>query len=158
MNTENEANLKHESVELPVEFQEIVNDLPEGKKDSARNLLISVTSTMIDQRSHSGSLPSPQSIKAYDDVVKDGAERIFKMTETQSDHRIQMEKKIFTGDIRQSAIGQIFGFVVALIALYIAWDLANSEHEVVASIIGGTTVVGLVTVFVLGRKADKKNT
>ncbi len=148
---------KHEDAELPSEIEKIIDDLPLEKKEEARQKLISLQTTIISHQSHSGPLPSPQTIKSYNNVVENGAERIFKMTENQSQHRIEMEKKIFTSQIKQSGIGQIFGFIIALVALVIAWDLAKANKVAVASIIGGTTVTGLVTIFVIGRKNKKKD-
>lgn len=45
-----------------------------------------------------------------------------------------------------------FGFILALVGLIITFFLAYYGHEVVAGILGTTTIIGLVTVFVLGKK------
>jgi uncharacterized membrane protein len=158
MNTEELSQFyEQDNSELPSDIEKLIDDLPEEKKEEARQKLISLKTTIIAHQSHSGPLPSPQSIKNYDQVVANGAERIFKMTENQSTHRMELEKKIYSSQIRQSGIGQIFGFLIALIALIIAWDLAKDNQVAVASIIGGTTVIGLVTIFVLGRRKKDKD-
>ena len=137
MNSEEEIHLsKQEAKELPEEIERIIADLPDEKKDEARENLISLTTTIIEHQSHSGPLPSPQTIKNYDSIIENGAERIFRMNENQSSHRIEIEKKIYTSQIRQSGIGQIFGFIIAIIALLITWDLAKLNQVAVASIIG----------------------
>lgn len=56
---------------------------------------------------------------------------------------------------RQSGRGQIFGFIIAIVVLLLATGLAVTGHEATASVFGGTTIVGLVTVFVLGKKSQK---
>ena len=48
--------------------------------------------------------------------------------------------------------GQIFGFLVALAAFGTASWLGYLGHETAAAIVGGGTVVALVTVFVTGRR------
>lgn len=47
--------------------------------------------------------------------------------------------------------GQTYGFVVSLTAIGGSVYVAMNDHETVAAILGGTTVVALATVFILGR-------
>ncbi|WP_156033178.1 hypothetical protein [Candidatus Magnetobacterium casense] len=56
--------------------------------------------------------------------------------------------------------GQLYGLIIGLSALASAITCTALGHPVVGGIIGGTTVVGLVTVFVVGgykKKIRKKN-
>lgn len=48
--------------------------------------------------------------------------------------------------------GQCFGFVAALAALGVTACLGSLGHAFAASVVGGTTVVGLATVFAIGRR------
>jgi len=50
--------------------------------------------------------------------------------------------------------GLVFALIVACLGLGMAAWLAVNGHELTASVIGGTTIVGLVSAFILGR--DKK--
>lgn len=50
--------------------------------------------------------------------------------------------------------GQIIGGVVAVSAFLTAAFLGYHGHSYAASIVGGATVVGLVTVFVTGRRSS----
>ena len=50
--------------------------------------------------------------------------------------------------------GQIIAGIVALAALGTSAFLGHNGHAVAASIVGGTTVVGLVTVFLTGRRSS----
>jgi len=75
-------------------------------------------------RLHRGPLPPPDVLKNYALVVKDGPERIMTMAENQSAHRMRMEKSALGSQSTQSLLGQIFTFVIAVGALYIAYDLA----------------------------------
>jgi len=49
--------------------------------------------------------------------------------------------------------GLVFALLVAVAGLGCAVYLALRDHDVVASVIGGTTLVGLVTAFIAGRRA-----
>ena len=54
--------------------------------------------------------------------------------------------------VADSRRGQRFGFLIALAALTAACVLGYQGHEAAAAAVGGTTVVGLVTVFITGRR------
>jgi uncharacterized membrane protein len=105
----------------------------------------------------SGPLPPPELLKSYDGIVKNGAERIFVMTEKQVQHRINMEDKIVNEELIQSSRGQIIGAILVLIALSLSVFLALRGHDLVASVIGGTTLIGLATVFVKGKIETNKD-
>ena len=79
------------------------------------------------------------------------------MAENQSNHRMTIEKTAIKRQFNQSGIGQVFALIIAIIALLISWDLASKGHDEVASIIGGTTVVGLVSAFIYGKRKQKKD-
>jgi uncharacterized membrane protein len=40
---------------------------------------------------HSGYLPDPLSLSAYDELIPNGADRIMKMAEKQQEHRMKIE-------------------------------------------------------------------
>lgn len=72
-------------------------------------------------------MPPPNTLKAFDAIVKDGAERIFSLTEEESRHRREIEQKQLTAEIatvqkEQSLvnIGMIFGWSLSLGAVVAA--------------------------------------
>jgi uncharacterized membrane protein len=123
------------------------------QKDVYETLRIQV----IKETSFRGPIPHPEILKGYDGVVKDGAERIFAMAEKQSNHRMQLERRVIEEELKQSRLGQLFGFIIGMLGLGLAVLLAMFGHETVASIFGTTTIIGLVTVFVLGKRAQQKD-
>ena len=58
-------------------------------------------------------------------------------------------------ELKQSGRGQWFGFFLALVLIASAVFLAVNGHDVVAGTLGGTTIVGLVTVFVVGKNSNR---
>jgi uncharacterized membrane protein len=107
--------------------------------------------------SFSGPIPPPELLKGYNEVVKDGAERIMVMAEKQSHHRMQLEDHAIKEELKQSRLGQVFGFTLGIVGLILAATLAILDHEAIAGIFGTTTIIGLVTVFVLGKKAQRQD-
>ena len=79
------------------------------------------------------------------------------MAEKQSNHRLNLEDHAIKEELRQSGRGQIFGFILGLIGLGLAATLALFGHETIAGIFGTTTILGLVTVFVIGKKTQDKD-
>ncbi len=46
------------------------------------------------QRTHSGPLPDSHTLEEYNRIIPNGAERIMIVFEKQSDHRMELEKKL----------------------------------------------------------------
>lgn len=99
-----------------------------------------------------GPLPHPDILAKYNSVVPGSAGRIISMAENQSAHRISLEKRVINSDIDNSKRGQIFGFIIALAGLVISFELILKGYQVAGTILGGTTLVSLVGVFVYGSK------
>ncbi len=104
----------------------------------------------------SGPLPSPEILAQYNALIPGAADRIIAMAENDSAHLQTIEKMTVTAFYRERQTGQTFGLIIALFGLSVAALLAMNNHETTASIIGGTTIVGLVGIFVIGRLAPAK--
>lgn len=145
--TENES-----QEEIPKEVQEILDN--PSISDEQKETLIEVT--QIKRSSFSGPLPPPEILEHYNSVVEKGAERIMKMAENQAAHRMSLENRAISSQLSQSKKGQIFGFVIALLliasSVYCAW----AGYEGLAKILGGTTILGLVAIFVTGKILQRK--
>ena len=147
---------KHKEAPLDFpEIQDIIDDdqLPNEEKSKKINDMIGV----VVATQFAGPLPPPSLLAEYDSIVNDGAERIFKSFEEQSAHRRSLESKVVDGNIMESRLGQIFAFLIAIIFGCFSLYLAIIDKEVVACVLGGTTIVGLVTAFVTGKIMQNKD-
>ena len=147
-------NKSKDNKSLPKELDEIIKYIPADKQKKAIEIISSLSITT--ESIFSGPLPPPSILKEYNNTVKDGAERIMKMAEHQSNHRIELEKHAIKEELNQSSKGQKFGFILAIIGLLSAVLLAILGHDTVAGIFASTTIIGLVTVFVIGKRSQKK--
>jgi len=143
-----------DETQLPKEFEDLFKIIPNDKKEEAFKLISLFT--FKSASSFSGPLPPPTLLNEYNKVLENGAERIMKMAENQSGHRIESEKIALKEELRQSRNGQIFGFILALLGMGIAFGLSVMGHDTVAGIFGTTTIIGLVTIFVIGKKHQNK--
>ena len=105
------------------------------------------------QSMYYGPTPPPDFLKEINEIVPGAAKDIINNANKQTTHRIDSEKEAQ----RQSWMGQIFAFVLSILALVATVVLAMYGHDTVAGIVGGTTIVGLATVFVVGKKLQKNN-
>lgn len=110
----------------------------------------------------SSPVPPAELLLGYNSAFENGGERLFRLVENQSTHRQTAETKVIDAQIQQSARGQMFAFIIALVFGIMGLVLAIMNHPGVAGTIFGTTVVGLVIAFITGQRSqtkslDKKN-
>jgi len=80
-----------------------------------------------------------------------------KMAENQQGHRMKIEANVIHGQTLQSKLGQIFGLIIGLAGIGSGTYLASIGATVVGGIIAGGTVVSLVSVFVIGKRIQRKS-
>ncbi len=103
---------------IPEEVKPILKKLPEKEK----NTVVSAIMALSVKRMWTGPIPPPDILAGYNDIIPDGAERILRMAEKQSDHRIELEKTVINRELNQSGRGQnyaVFIVVLVLIASFI---------------------------------------
>ncbi|AMR27498.1 hypothetical protein A0257_10590 [Hymenobacter psoromatis] len=86
---------------LPPEVRDFVLSLPPDKRQQATRVLIQITRTT----SHIGPIPSAEALAQYGIVLESAPDRILRMAEKQSDHRIELEKSTIKRQLNQSGIG-----------------------------------------------------
>jgi uncharacterized membrane protein len=102
--------------------------------------------------SFSGPLPPPEVLEGYDRIFPGLAERLVRMAEKQSDHRMELEKKAISAQLSESSRGQIFGLIIGLTGLILSSYVIVNGYAISGSILGGATLVALVSVFVVGKQ------
>jgi uncharacterized membrane protein len=125
------------------------------KKEKKQQLIKSFALTI--QKVHIGPLPDPETLKEYSEIIPNGAERIMAMAEKQSNHRMYLEKKVVSGQVQQSYIGQAFALVIGLAALAAATYTISTGHEWAGGALGLGGITGLVTAFIQGRRKQENN-
>lgn len=84
------------------------------------------------------------------------AERIVSRWETQSDHRMSLEKSVIGGDNRRANWGLVSATVISLAVLSVSGLLAMHNHETVAAVLAGADIAALAGVFVYGTNTRKQ--
>lgn len=107
---------------------------------------------------YQGPVPPPDILKGYEEILPGAAERMLSMAEKEQNHRHQIdttettiEKSFHRDEAKRDARGQYIAAFLAVFSLSISTYLSLQGHSVIAGVIGGTTVIGLVSAFVVGR-------
>lgn len=108
------------------------------------------------ETSFSGPLPPPDSIREYNQILPGGAERIFAMAEKEQGHRHAVTSTAVNGSVNKDRRGQWMGFSIAIIILAMAAVFAWRGNTTFAGTLVAIDLLGLVSVFVLGRRGGGK--
>lgn len=116
----------------------------------------------------SGPIPPPDVLADYERLLPGSANRIIRMAEAEQAHRHALQSKAIDARIidanaarKEARMGQFLGLAIGLVglaaAVIIACLVRGSGGATVASIVGGSTVIGLVTIFILGRRLPQES-
>ncbi|OAK66915.1 hypothetical protein A3K87_05055 [Variovorax paradoxus] len=89
-------------------------------------------------------------IEKLQQIAPDRVSWVFDETAKEGNFRRSETTRINTFVFFERLLGIAAGLIIGFGALYASYHLAMAGHDAVAGIIGGTTVVGLVSAFVIG--------
>lgn len=147
----NSVNIPNSTKQESAEVAEVIRSLSEHQRQVIVGSLTQISS-------YSGPLPHPELFEAYNNILPGAAERILVMAEQQAQHRIKQEQQLVKSALRQKTMGMILGCVLTILILAIVVCLAIYGHPTLAGILGTTTLLGVISVFVLGVRPHKENT
>lgn len=104
---------------------------------------------------HSGPLPAPEILRAYEEFIPNAGERLMKKFEQQAEHRIELEKLVIRKQMAQSGMGQIFAFIITLAFLLGGVYVSITVHPWAGVTLCGSSLIMLVAMF-LNNKASQK--
>lgn len=106
---------------------------------------------------HSGPLPPPEQLAAYERLLPGAVERIMQMAERQAAHRMSLEQKAVSTQLKESGRGQIFGLIIALCGIGASLTAILTGHDWAGGTIGTASLVSLVSVFVIGKRMQARS-
>jgi uncharacterized membrane protein len=111
------------------------------------------------QNHFSGPIPPPEMLARYDEILPGAAKTILQRAETESTHRCEMEKNILSEQVAadkrtasEVRLGQILGFVSVIAIVSLSAYATHLGKDALAIGLGVSTIAGLVTAFIKGRK------
>ncbi len=103
-------------------------------------------------RHHSGPLPSPEILAAYEKVLPGAAERIFGRFEAQSDHRMKMEADVVSSNTFSQRWSTILASVIALLVTAGTLFLTHEGRYAEGLSIFFVTLFSFLGTYVIGKK------
>jgi len=100
--------------------------------------------------SFSGPLPPPEVLREYNAIMPGLADRIVTMAETQSRHRMALEKNAIESDVSRANKGLWAGVAVAVLFAISGFILILTNHDTAGATVSTGTVATLAGVFVYG--------
>ena len=105
---------------------------------------------------YQGPLPPAQQLQGYEAVCTGAADRIIRTYENQVNHRHSIESIYVKSACRNSTLGLVLGFIIALVSICGAYYLVYLGLHAIGSILGAMSLAALVGVFVHGTKMKNK--
>ncbi|MBD2795123.1 DUF2335 domain-containing protein [Xenorhabdus sp. 18] len=102
------------------------------------------------------SFPSPEVLKNYESILPGYAERVFALKEKEQVFQHEKQNKALDGLINRDRRGQWMGFFITIFILIVATVFAFRGEMLFAGTLITLDLVGLVSVFVIGRKLNMK--
>jgi uncharacterized membrane protein len=106
---------------------------------------------------YSGPLPPSEELERYNQVVPGLADRLVATFEKQASHRMELEKMVIGHQLREGARGQLIGASLSVVFLAGCLWITHDGYPWVGLPLGGTTIIALATIFVLGKKAQRQD-
>jgi len=99
--------------------------------------------------------PSPRTLREYEKVMPGLAQKMVCHAERQTAHRIEMERKLITSNIRKSYMGLIFGFLIGVTGIGGGMYLTSIGFNIIGIVFSSGTLVSLVMTFIYGSQSKK---
>lgn len=149
------------SEKLRREIEKQISDAAPGlKTDQIMEQVdsLAIMQAELHSETFSGPFPHPKHVKEYEECLPGCFDRMLTMAEKSLDSQIENNKRIIDHQINDSKRGMQYGLVALILIILAAVICAVTNHEKVAIVFGGMSIVGIVGVFVMGRhfKTTKK--
>lgn len=133
---------------------EFIEKQPTDFREKVENKLIA---QRFERMSCSGPIPPPHLLKEFNASIPNGADRIMKMAEQQSTHRMDLETKVVTANNRDSLLGVIFAGIIGIIIVIGSMFLIYNNKNIQGLSILFTSAVAYIGVFLKSKSRDDKS-
>lgn len=147
------SHLPDPEIIIPEEVKPILKKLPDKEKKTVVSAMIALSVNRV----WNGPIPPPDILAGYNDIIPGGAERILRMAEKQSDHRIEIEKTVIDRELNQSGRGQNYAALIVILVLIASFVLIYTDHDLAGGVLGAVDLVAVASVFIIGKYAQKRD-
>ncbi|HEL0614492.1 TPA: DUF2335 domain-containing protein [Streptococcus equi subsp. zooepidemicus] len=134
--------------------QQVTEYIKGQPKDVQEQVAKELIARRVESMQYSGPIPHPKLLKEFNDVIPSGADRIMKMAEEQSAHRMELEKMVVKANNRDSLIGVIIAGIIAVISILGSLVLIYHNKNIQGFSVLLGTLGTLLAVFFKGKSRD----
>ena len=107
--------------------------------------------------SYEGPLPPATELQKYEQIQPGFADRIVKLAENETAFRHKITEKSLEYDYKYKFRGQLFAGFLGTLGIVAGAVCTLMGAQTAGAVIGGSTVLGIVSVFILGRKYSQES-
>lgn len=112
-----------------------------------------VSTTSVQQLEiHQSPLPQPELIEQYERILPGSAERLMRLVEQEAEHRRALEKRQLASQVIETHLGQWMAFLIGIFTIGAGAYTSLHGADWPGALMGSGGVIGLVAVFIFGRK------
>jgi uncharacterized membrane protein len=105
------------------------------------------TSVQVMEMSWQGPIPPPQELKRYDEIIENGAERLFSQFERETQHRHLLERRAQNYPLFDQLAARTTALVFSLGCLGVALYAVEKNHPWVAGAFGAAMIANGINAF-----------
>ncbi|MDE2815273.1 MAG: DUF2335 domain-containing protein [Chloroflexota bacterium] len=105
--------------------------------------------------SWSGPLPSPRSLREFEEIVPGSADRLITMVEKQGNHRMEIEKRVVDGESRRAWVELAARHGITLVGIIASILLVVFGYTPAGVILTGLTTLFAAVTYLIGRILDR---
>lgn len=105
--------------------------------------------------SWSGPLPSPDSLREFEEIVPGSADRLITMVEKQGNHRMEIEKRVVDGESKRAWVDLLARHIITLVGLVASILLVVFGYTPAGVILTALTTLFAVVSFLIGKILDR---
>lgn len=155
MNQSDDSMPEADKTELPQKVVDKLQSVPEPERKEIIATLEHQMSVLM-STSYRGPIPPPEMLRELEVIVPGSAKEILDMSVQQSKHRRAMEEHVIKAQTKESGRGQLLGFIIGTLVILVSGALIYTDHDVAGGVLGSLDLIGLVSIFVLGKKQQRK--
>ncbi|MDR3280132.1 MAG: DUF2335 domain-containing protein [Synergistaceae bacterium] len=105
--------------------------------------------------SYFGPIPPASEMMKYEDACPGLTDRIMKMAERQSSHRQEIERIAIAASSRNSTLGVVFAFILAMATLGVGAFCIYLGKDILGTSISGVGLAAIVGAFIYGTRSNR---
>ena len=107
-------------------------------------------------QTYSGPIPPPEILAKYDQLIPGSAAKIIEMAHKQSEHRMDLERKVVLGELRRANAGLWCAALVSLSILAGGVVCILRGHDTAGAAIVAIDMAAVITAFLVGTVQRRK--